>query len=143
VRRLGAKRIATCEAPVIFDPVTAPSLLGHLISCVNGYAVYRQTSYLAGKLEEAIAASSMTVIDDGTHPGGLGSKPFDGEGLQTRRTVVVDHGRLSSYLLDSYSARKLEMQSTGNATRGAGSPPSAGSTKKSSRAPSADFSSRS
>jgi len=128
LRRLGAKRIATCEAPVIFDPVTAPSLLGHLISCVNGYAVYRQTSYLAGKLGEAIAASSMTVIDDGTRPGGLGSKPFDGEGLQTRRTVVVDRGRLTSYLLDSYSARKLEMQSTGNATRGAGSPPSAGST---------------
>jgi PmbA protein len=128
LRRLGAKRIATCEAPVIFDPVTAPSLLGHLSSCINGYAVYRQTSYLAGKLGEAVATSSMTVIDDGTRPGGLGSKPFDGEGLQTRRTVVVDHGRLSSYLLDSYSARKLEMQSTGNATRGAGSPPSAGST---------------
>jgi len=128
LRRLGAKRISTCEAPVIFDPVTAPSLLGHLISCVNGYAVYLQTSYLAGKLGEAIAASSMTVIDDGTRPGGLGSKPFDGEGLRTRRTVVVDRGRLSSYLLDSYSARKLEMQSTGNATRGAGSPPSAGST---------------
>ncbi len=128
LRRLGAKRIATCEAPVIFDPVTAPSLLGHLISCVNGYSVYRQTSYLAGKIGESIAASSMTVIDDGTRPGGLGSKPFDGEGLQTRRTVVVDRGRLSSYLLDSYSARKLGMQSTGNATRGAGSPPSAGST---------------
>jgi PmbA protein len=70
----------------------------------------------------------MTVIDDGTRPGGLGSKPFDGEGLPTRRTVVVDRGRLSSYLLDSYSARKLELKSTGNATRGAGSSPSAGST---------------
>jgi PmbA protein len=128
LRRLGAKRVATCEAAVIFDPVTAPSLLGHLIGCVNGYAVYRQTSYLAGKLGEAIATTSMTVIDDGTRPGGLGSKPFDGEGLPTRRTVVVDRGRLSSYLLDSYSARKLGMQSTGNATRGAGSPPSAGST---------------
>jgi len=128
LRRLGAKRVATCEAPVIFDPVTAPSLLGHLISCVNGYAVYRQSSYLADKLGETIAPASMTVIDDGTRPGGLGSKPFDGEGLPTRRTLVVDRGRLSSYLLDSYSARKLEMQSTGNATRGAGSSPGAGST---------------
>jgi len=128
LRRLGAKRVATCEVPVIFDPITAPSLLGHLISCVNGYAVYRQTSYLAGKLGEAIAATSMTVIDDGTRPAGLGSKPFDGEGLPTRRTVIVDRGRLSSYLLDSYSARKLGMRSTGNATRGAGSPPAAGST---------------
>ncbi len=128
LRKLGAKRLPTCEAAVIFDPVTAPSLLGHLISCVNGYSVYRQTSYLAGKLGEAIAATSMTVIDDGTRPGGLGSKPFDGEGLPTRRTVVVDRGRLSSYLLDSYSARKLEMKSTGSATRAAGSLPTAGST---------------
>ncbi|MCH8890827.1 MAG: TldD/PmbA family protein [Myxococcales bacterium] len=128
LRRLGAKRIQTSEAAVIFDPVTAPSLLGHLISCVNGYAVYRKTSYLADKLGETIATASITVIDDGTRPGGLGSKPFDGEGLPTRRTVVIDRGRLSSYLLDSYSARKLEMKSTGNAARGAGSPPTAGST---------------
>ncbi|MCH8084404.1 MAG: TldD/PmbA family protein [Myxococcales bacterium] len=128
LRRLGAKRVPTCEAAVIFDPVTAPSLLGHLISCVNGYSVYRQTSYLADKLGETIATASMTVIDDGIRPGGLGSKPFDAEGLPTRRTVVVDRGRLSSYLLDSYSARKLEMKSTGSATRGAGSSPTAGST---------------
>jgi PmbA protein len=128
LRRLGAKRIATCEAAVIFDPVTASSLLGHLISCVNGYSVYRETSYMAGKLGEAVATASMTVIDDGMRPGGLGSKPFDAEGLPTRRTVVVDRGRLSSYLLDSYSARKLDLKSTGNATRGAGSPPTAGST---------------
>jgi PmbA protein len=128
LRRLGAKRIQTSEAAVIFDPLTAPSLLSHLISCVNGYAVYRKTSYLADKLGETIATASITVIDDGTRPGGLGSKPFDGEGLPTRRTVVIDRGRLSSYLLDSYSARKLEMKSTGNAARGAGSPPTAGST---------------
>jgi len=128
LRRLDAKRVATCEAAVIFDSVTAPSLLGHLISCINGYTVYRQTSYLADKLGETIATASMTVIDDGTRLGGLGSKPFDGEGLPTRRTVIVDRGRLSSFLLDSYSARKLEMKSTGSATRGAGSPPSAGST---------------
>jgi len=128
LRRLDAKRVATCEAAVIFDPVTAPSLLGHLIGCINGYSVYRQTSYMADKLGETIATASMTVIDDGTRPGGLGSKPFDGEGLPTRRTVIVDRGRLSSFLLDSYSARKLAMKSTGSATRGAGSPPSAGST---------------
>ena len=128
LRRLGAKRVKTAEASVIFDAVTAPSLLGHLIGCINGYSVYRQTSYLADKIGEMIATASMTVIDDGIRPGGLGSKPFDGEGLPTRRTVVVDRGRLSSYLLDSYSARKLEMKSTGNATRGVGSPPSAGST---------------
>ena len=128
LRRLGAKRIQTSEAAVIFDPLTAPSLRSNLISCVNGYAVYRKTSYLAAKPGETTATASITVIDDGTRPGGLGSKPFDGEGLPTRRTVVIDRGRLSSYLLDSYSARKLEMKSTGNAARGAGSPPTAGST---------------
>ena len=128
VRKLGAVQVPTCEAPVIFDPVTAPSLLSHLVGCVNGYSIYRESSFLAGKLGETIASDLVTIIDDGRLPGGLGSKPFDGEGLPTRRTVVIDRGRLSSYLLDSYSARKLEMKSTGNAARGAGSPPTAGST---------------
>jgi PmbA protein len=128
LRRLGARRVPTCQVPVIFDPVTAPSLLGHLVACVSGYAVYRETSFLAGRLGEAIAASGVTVIDDGRRPGGLGSKPFDGEGLPTRRTPVVSNGTLSSYLLDSYSARKLGLASTGNATRGPGSPPTAAAT---------------
>ncbi len=128
LRRLDARRLQTCEVPVIFDPVTAPSLLGHLISCINGYAVYRKTSFLAEKLGQPIAAASITVIDDGTRQRGLGSKPFDGEGLPTRRTVVVDRGRLASFLLDSYSARKLGLESTGNASRGAGSSPAAAPT---------------
>jgi PmbA protein len=125
LRRLGATPTPTCVVPVIFDPVTAPSLLGHLSSCLNGYSVYRQTSFLAGRLGDSIAASSITVIDDGRRPGGLGSKPFDGEGLPTRRTLLVDGGKLTSYLLDSYSARKLGLQSTGNAARSVGSPPTA------------------
>ena len=128
LRRLGASRMKTCEAPVIFDPVTAPSLLGHLAACVNGYSVYRQTSFLAGRLSDEIAAASITVVDDGRRPGGLGSRPFDGEGLATRRNVIVEGGRLNQYLLDSYSARKLGLASTGNASRGAGSPPTAAPT---------------
>jgi len=128
LRRLGAKPIATCEAPVVFDPITAPSLLGHLAACVNGYAVYRQTSYLADRLGEVVASDLLTIIDDGRLPGRLGSKPFDGEGLPTRRNVVVERGRLASFLLDGYSARKLGMQSTGSAARGAGSPPTAAPT---------------
>lgn len=128
VRRLGAKAIPTTEAPVIFDPLTAPSLVAHLAACINGYAIYRETSYLAGKLGEVVASPQVTVIDDGRRPGGLGSRPFDGEGLPTRRTGVVERGRLASYLLDSYSARKIGAQSTGNAARGAGSAPSAAPT---------------
>jgi len=123
LRRLGARPVATCEVPVIFDPVTAPSLLSHISACVNGYAVYCETSYLAGQLGEIVASDLVSVVDDGRRPGGLGSKPFDAEGLPTRRNVVIDRGRLASYLLDSYSARKVGERSTGNAARSPGSPP--------------------
>jgi PmbA protein len=128
VRRLGAKRVPTCEVPVIFDPFTAPSLLGQLVGCANGYSVYRQSSFLRDRMGERIAAPGVTVIDDGRLPGGLGSKPFDGEGLATRRNVIVDDGTLCTWLLDSYSGRKLGQASTGSASRGAGSGPSVGAT---------------
>lgn len=128
VRRLGAKRVGTCEVPVLFDSRTAPTLVGQLASCVNGYSIYRQSSFLEGRLGESIASGLVTVIDDGRLPGGLGSKPFDGEGLPTRRTVIVRDGRLESWLLDCYSARKLGLASTGSASRGTGSAPRAGTT---------------
>ncbi len=128
LRRLGARRVPTCEVPVIFEPLTARSLLGHLTACVNGYALYREASFLAGRLGDVIASEGVTIIDDGRLPGGLGSKPFDGEGQPTRRKLVIEQGQLTSYLLDSYSARKLGMRSTGNAARGAGGPPVAAPT---------------
>jgi len=128
LRRLGARRIETCEVPVIFEPATARSLLSHLMACVSGYAVYRETSFLAGRLGEKIAHDSVTVIDDGRRPGGLGSKPFDGEGLPTRRNAVLAKGRLETYLLDSYSARKLSLRSTGNASRSPGGAPGVSAT---------------
>jgi PmbA protein len=121
--RLGARRVRTCEVPVIFDGVSARSLLGNLASCLSGYAIYRSSSFLAGRLEETIASELVSVVDDGRLPGGLGSKPFDGEGLPTRRKRVIEHGKLETYLLDSYSGRKLGMTSTGNAARSAGSAP--------------------
>jgi PmbA protein len=121
--RLGARRVPTCEVPVIFDAVTARSLLGNLASCLSGYAIYRRSSFLAGRLEERIASELVSVVDDGCLPTGLGSRPFDGEGLSTRRKVVVERGKLQTYLLDSYSGRKLEMASTGNAARSAGGAP--------------------
>jgi PmbA protein len=124
LRRLGARRVATCEVPVIFDPVTAPSLLGHLVSCVSGYSIYRGMSFLAERLGETIASERITVIDDAHRPGGLGSKPFDGEGQATGRKAVVEDGRLQTWLLDAYSGRKLGAASTGNAARGPGGAPS-------------------
>jgi PmbA protein len=120
LRRLGARRVPTCEVPVIFDPLTAPSLLRMLAGCASGYAIYRGASFLAGKVGLRIASAGVTIIDDPLRPGGLGSKPFDGEGLPTRQNVLVDRGRLATYVLDTYSARKLGLRSTGNGLRGGG-----------------------
>ncbi|HYB13831.1 MAG TPA: TldD/PmbA family protein [Myxococcota bacterium] len=128
LRRLGARRVPTCEVPIIFDPRSARSLLSHLFACVSGYAVYRQMSFLAGRIGEAIASECVSVLDDGRRRGGLGSRPFDGEGQPTRRTLLVERGQLRSYLLDTYSGRKLGLASTGNAARGASSAPSVGPT---------------
>jgi PmbA protein len=123
VRRLNARRVQTCDVPVIFDPETASSLMHHLATAVSGYTLYKRTSFLLDKLGQRIAPEWVTVIDDGTIVGGLGSKPFDGEGLATRHTVVLDHGVLASYLFDTYSARKLNSRSTGNAARSVGDAP--------------------
>lgn len=123
LRRLGARKIKTCDAPVIFDPEMAASLLRNLASALSGYSLYKGASFLAGKLGTRIGSELLTVIDDGTIPGALGSRPFDGEGLPIRHKVVVEKGQLQSYLLDTYSGRKLGMPSTGNASRSVGEPP--------------------
>lgn len=128
VRRLGARKISTRTAPVIFDQETAGSLLGHLCSAASGYALYKGASFLIDQLGKRLAPETVTIYDDGSLPGGLGSRPFDGEGLPTRRTVVMEKGMLNSYLLDTYSARKLGLSSTGNASRGVGDSPSVGPT---------------
>ena len=124
LRRIGGRKIATCQVPVIFDPETASTLLHNLFVALSGYSIYKGASFLAGRLGQKIAPDLFTLVDDGRIPRGLGSKPFDGEGLPTRRTVVVEQGVLQSYLLDTYSARKLQLRSTGNASRGIGDPPS-------------------
>ena len=123
VRRLRARRVQTCEVPVIFDPETASGLIHHLAGALSGYSLYKGTSFLLDKLGQRIAPEAVTIVDDGTIRGGLGSKPFDGEGLPTRRTVVVDRGVLVSYLFDTYSERKLNSRSTGNASRSVGDAP--------------------
>jgi PmbA protein len=117
LRRLGARRVATTEVPVIFDPDMAATLIRHIAGAASGPSLYRQASFLVGKLGERIASPSVTIVDDGTMPGALGSRPFDGEGLPVRRTVLVDSGVLTSYLLDTYSGKKLGMASTHHAAR--------------------------
>ena len=128
VRRLGSRSLSTKEVPVIFEPEIAQGLLGHIASAVSGYSLYKGASFLLGQLGKKIAAESVTVVDDGRLAGGLGSRPFDGEGLPTRRNVVVEKGVLTSYLLDTYSGRKLGMASTGNASRSVGENPTVGTT---------------
>jgi len=128
LRRLGARRVSTQKVPIVFAPEVARSLIGSVFEAASGDSIWRSASFLAGRLGEQIAASSLTVIDDNlmllpTGAGGFGSSPFDGEGLPSRRTVVVENGILRNYLLNSYAARKLGMKSTHNASRGlAGTP---------------------
>jgi PmbA protein len=118
LRRLGARKVETQRVPVVFEPRTARSLLDHIFEAVHGVSVYRHESFLAGKLGEKVASENVTIIDDGTIPGLFGSSPFDDEGVPSRRTPVIERGVLKSYLLNTYTARKLGLRTTGNASRG-------------------------
>ena len=126
LRKLGARKVATCHVPVIFDPETARSLLGHVFEAVRGDAIYRSASFLTGKLGQKVAAQNVTIVDDGLRPGGFGSRPFDDEGIPASVTPVIEKGVLRSYLLNCYTARKLNLRTTGNAARGVAGPPSVG-----------------
>jgi PmbA protein len=128
LRRLGARRVPTQRVPIVFAPETARSLIGSLFEAASGDSIWRHASFLAGKLGHPIAASALTLVDDHTMllpngAGGFGTSPFDGEGLPSRRNVVVENGVLRTYLLNTYAARKLGLKSTHNASRGlAGAP---------------------
>lgn len=126
LRRLGARKVATQQVPVVFDPQTAASLVGHIASAISGYSIYKGASFLIDKLGSQIASNEITIYDDPTLRSGLGSRPFDGEGLPSYKKTVVENGVLKSYLLDTYSGRKLGLPSTGSAVRGISDPPSVG-----------------
>ena len=123
LRRLGARKVKTAKVPIVFEHTVAGALVGHIFEAVNGDSVYRGASFLTGKLNEKIAGDNINVVDDGTVPGLFGTSPFDSEGVPSRKTVVVENGVLKSYLLNTYTAKKLGLQTTGNASRGlAGTP---------------------
>lgn len=123
LRRLGARKVHTTKVPIVFDRQTAGSLMGEIFDAVNGDAIYRSASFLAGRLGEKVFGTNVNIIDDGTWVGGFGTSPFDAEGVPTRRTAVIENGSLNSYLLNTYAAKKLGLQTTGNAARGlAGNP---------------------
>jgi PmbA protein len=118
LRRLGARKVPTQKAPVVFDPRVARSLLDSIFDAISGDAIYRGESFLADKMGQKVASENLTVIDDATIPKLFGSSPFDDEGAPSRRTVVIENGVLKSWLLNSYTARKLGLRTTGNASRG-------------------------
>ena len=118
VAKLGAAGIPSARVPVIFEAEAAGIFLRSLFGAVNGSNVLEQRSFLAGKLGTAVASPLVTIVDDGTLRRGLGSRPFDGEGVQSRRNVVVEHGVLRRFLQTSVSARRMGVGSTGNAGRG-------------------------
>jgi PmbA protein len=126
VRRLGARKVPTAEVPVVFDPETAAEILGHVFGALSGYAVFRNATFLNNRLGEVVASPLLTLVDDGRRRRGLGSRPFDGEGLPTRRNVPLERGLLRQYLCDSYAARKIGARPDGCARRAVGGAPSVG-----------------
>jgi PmbA protein len=122
LRRLGARKVKTCQIPVIFDPMTARTLVKHVFDAVAGDSIYRRRSFLVDQIGQSIANSNVTIVDDARLPGGLGSSPFDDEGVATQTTPIVENGILRNNLHSAYSARKMKTRPTGNGTRtGAGS----------------------
>ena len=128
VARLNPGKLASGAMPVLFDPRVSTSIVGHFAGAITGSAVARRTSFLLGKLGEQIFASGITIRDDPHRVRGLRSKPFDGEGLPTAPSDLVADGVLTTWLLDSASARQLGLAPTGHAVRGIGGAPGAGAT---------------
>ena len=125
-RMLGARKVKTQKAAIIFEPEQAAGFLAGLSGAVNGDLVHKKSSFLARHLGKRIAPEHVTVIDDATLERGLATRPFDGEGVASQRTVVIDRGVLKSLLYDAYTAGKAGARSTGNAVRGWSSLPHIG-----------------
>ncbi|MBI3701885.1 MAG: TldD/PmbA family protein [Afipia sp.] len=126
IARLNPRKVATCKVPVVFDPRVANSLVGHLVGAANGAAIARKTSFLKDRLGEQLFDKSIRIIDDPLRVRGLRSQSFDAEGVAVKKTAIVDGGVLTTWLLDTATARELNMKTTGHAHRGVSSPPSPG-----------------
>ena len=122
--RLGARKPATGAYPVLYDERVAASLIGHLLSAVNGAAVARGASWLRDAMGQQVLPATLSVIDDPLRPRAASSRPFDAEGLGTRTRAIVENGVLTGWTLDLATARKLGMTSTASAARGTSAPPS-------------------
>jgi PmbA protein len=115
VRRLHARKLATMQVPVLYEAPVAASLLGHFVGAVSGGSLYRKSSFLPDRLGKQVFSKNIRIDDVPDIPRGLASSAFDDEGVRTRRRTIVESGILQGYFLNSYSARKLGLQTTGNA----------------------------
>lgn len=124
VRRLNPRKAETTAAPILFDPRVSKSLVGHLSAAANGASIARGTSFLKDKMGQHLFPVGINIIDDPLRKRGLKSRPFDGEGIATRKSHLIEDGVLKTWFLDLRSARQLGLMTTGHAARGTSSPPS-------------------
>ena len=124
VARLNPRKASSQAVPVVYEPRTAASLIGHFAGAISGAAIARGVSFLKDRMGEAVFAPGIAIVDDPHRSRGLRSKPFDGEGVRNGRMQLIDGGVLKSWLLDCATARQLGLTTTGNAGRGTGGPPS-------------------
>ncbi len=128
VKRLNPKRVKTAQLPIVFDPRVSGGLVRHLAGAINGQSISRKSSFLRDRMDKQVFAKGVRIIDDPLRRRGLRSKPFDGEGVATAKTMIVDDGTLKTWILDTSTARQLGLRTTGHASRGTGAPPSPGTT---------------
>ena len=128
LKRLNPARLRSGTMPVLFDPRVGGSLVGHLLGAMSGPAVARKTSFLLGREAGPVFAEDIVIVDDPHRRRGLRSKPFDGEGVATRPTRLIEGGRVTGWLLNAASARQLGLETSGHATRGIGGAPGVGAT---------------
>ena len=124
VRRLNPRKAKSARVPVIYDRRVSGGLIGHLAGAINGRAIARGTSFLKDMMGKKVFADGIRIVDNPHRKRGLGSRPFDAEGLPTKRYAVIDDGHLTTWLLDLAAARQLNLAPTGNAARGTSGPPS-------------------
>lgn len=127
-RRLGARKVDTKSVPVVLDQRMAGGIVGHFLGAINGASIARGSSFLKDAMDTQVFSEAIRITDDPHRVRGLRSKPFDGEGVATQPTTLIDDGRLTTWLLDSATARQLGLQTTGHASRGTGGPPSPSAT---------------
>ena len=126
IQRLNPKKINSCKASVVFDKRISNDLLGYLASAIAGPAIARETSFLKDSLHKQIFSKEISIIDSPKIKKGLGSRPFDGEGIKTNEKELVSNGKLNMWILNTSTAKKLNLKTTGHASRSVGSPPGVG-----------------